>query len=372
MRVAIISPGELFGGVETQIIDLLSAFRNMEDVEAAAILFHDRRLAGELRERGFSPLIVSSRHGHDPRTPRRLRELLREQGAEVLHVHGYKATVTAALGAGGSRVVKTIHGLPEPPPDPYRAFKVRCNHTLDDWATRRLRAVVCYVTADIGKRLAHRHRGLPRHVIHNGIVPLATGVAPPPPELSDRAYHVGIVGRLSRVKGIVHAIRAMTLPEMPPGTVLDIFGEGPEEPVLREHVAAAGLGGRVRFHGFRRQIRSYLAHLDCLLMPSLHEGLPYTLLEAMSLGLPIIASRVGGLAEVIADGRTGLLVAVGDALAIARAVALLAGDPDRAGRLGEAAAEDQRRRFTLQLMARRYRDVYREALGARVARGGNS
>ena len=121
----------------------------------------------------------------------------------------------------------------------------------------------------------------------------------------------------------------------------------------------------MRFHGFQREILDWIAHLDALLMPSLHEGLPYTLLEAMSLGVPAIASRVGGLAEVLRHGETGLLVEVGDAAGLAGALAKLAGDPGYGREMGEAAAREQRERYTLDRMVDDYLAVYAAAAAAR-------
>lgn len=97
-------------------------------------------------------------------------------------------------------------------------------------------------------------------------------------------------------------------------------------------------------------------------MPSLHEGLPYTLLEAMALGTPVIASRVGGLAEIIQDDATGLLVAPGNAGALADAIRKLIADPSFRTRLGDAAQRLQRAKYTLEAMADSYIDVYRGVL----------
>ena len=118
----------------------------------------------------------------------------------------------------------------------------------------------------------------------------------------------------------------------------------------------------MHFLGFRRHIYDYLAHSDALLMPSLHEGLPYTLLEAMALGIPIIASRVGGLEEVLGDGATALLVPTGDCPALARAITRLHADPDLRRRLSENARRLQQAQYSLERMTERYLAVYREAL----------
>jgi glycosyltransferase involved in cell wall biosynthesis len=117
----------------------------------------------------------------------------------------------------------------------------------------------------------------------------------------------------------------------------------------------------VQIQGFRRNVYDYIAHCDVLLMPSLHEGLPYTLLEAMALGIPVIASRVGGLAEVIQDGATGLLITPGNVSVLADAIRRLIADPSLRARLGDEALRLQRAKYSLEAMASSYLNVYREA-----------
>jgi glycosyltransferase involved in cell wall biosynthesis len=220
---------------------------------------------------------------------------------------------------------------------------------------------VCYVTDDIRKAFGRQHAQLAARTIHNGIDPLDRSAYPRPPELTAPGFHVGIVGRVTPVKGIPTAISALANSDAPPAAQLHVVGTGPEEARLRRQAAAAGVAGRVHFHGFRQDIFAWLAHLDALLMPSLHEGLPYTLLEAMSLSRPIVASRVGGLAEVIEDGRTGILVEVGSPEQVSAALRRLADDAELRGRLGAAARQAQAQRLTLDGMGRSYLEVYAQA-----------
>ncbi len=220
--------------------------------------------------------------------------------------------------------------------------------------------MVSYVTEDMARRNEWMHRGLRRCVIHNGIEPLDRSAYGRPTELEPGSIHIGIVGRMTEVKGISFALRALASPDVPSSACLNIIGAGPQEEELRREAATLGLRTRARFLGFRSDARSFMAHLDLLLMPSLHEGLPYSLLEAMSLATPIVASRIGGLAEVIRDGDTGLLVPVRNVSALVAAIVCLVSDPSFARSIGAAAAAVQRKDYTLAAMGGKYWDLYED------------
>jgi glycosyltransferase involved in cell wall biosynthesis len=259
------------------------------------------------------------------------------------------------------RLIKTEHGLIEPGGNPVDWFKMRANGALDCMATRIGTDSICYVTAELEHYYRCLHWGLRRSIIHNGIQPLSKNTFDRPTDLDPRFFHLGIVGRVTRVKGISSAIRAFRSRSVPERVWLNIIGTGPDEDSLRRLSADLGVQHRVRFLGFKPNVHEYLAHLDALLMPSLHEGLPYTLLEAMSLGLPIIASRVGGLAEVLRDGHTACLVPAGDVELLSVAIAELVSSPERAKTMGLNAASEQRSVYTLHTMGEAYWRRYEAA-----------
>jgi glycosyltransferase involved in cell wall biosynthesis len=149
---------------------------------------------------------------------------------------------------------------------------------------------------------------------------------------------------------------------MPPSVHLHVIGTGPLEAGLRQLAQARGVAERVHFQGFRRNVFDYLAHCDALLVPSLHEGLPYTLLEAMALAKPIICSNVGGLAEVLEHDKTALLIPVAQPASIAAALRRLHDDRNTGQRLGAAALRVQQERYSLEAMVDAYIDVYRGVL----------
>jgi glycosyltransferase involved in cell wall biosynthesis len=157
---------------------------------------------------------------------------------------------------------------------------------------------------------------------------------------------VVVLGALTRRKGHAILLRAAATV---PGLRYVFCGDGEEAPALER--AAAGLAGAVRFAGFRRDIPACLAAADIVAVPSLQEGLGVAALEAMAAARPVVASRVGGLAEAVVDGETGLLVPPGEPAALAAALGRLARDLDLRARLGEAGRARVRARYTSARMA---------------------
>jgi glycosyltransferase involved in cell wall biosynthesis len=262
-------------------------------------------------------------------------------------------------------MVKTEHGLPEPMGGgPIRSLRNRLYYFSDRGATRIAHATVCYVTENLRTYYRHAHSGLRTRVIPNGVATMDRSQFPRPPEMCDDWFNLVIVGRLDIVKGHHLAIEAIAAGSIPRDIHLHIVGVGPCEEELRTLAEARGVTNRVHILGFRRNIYDYIAHCNILLMPSLHEGLPYTLLEAMALGIPIIASRVGGLAEVIQDEVTGLLVPSQDALALTQSIRRLYDDPALRSQLGDQARHLQQAKYSLEAMIENYLVVYRELVAS--------
>lgn len=360
--VAICTVGELFGGVERHVLGMSGALQ-ARGISTLLILFHNGELAERSREQGLEPLVLSDRNLSLLATSRQLAGALDRRGIRVVHAHGYKAMVFCAVARRWRRfaLVKTEHGLPEQGAGrTIGALRGRLYHLLDRAATSLSNAAVCYVTAELAAHARGTRAARPGRVIPNGVSAMDRSRLPRPREYDPGQFNLAVVGRLEPVKALHLAIEALSAHGVPQDTQLHIIGTGPSEGELRRRSAEVGVAARVRFLGFRRDAHNFIAHCDALLMPSLHEGLPYTLLEAMALGTPVIASRVGGLAETIQDGVTGLLVAPGNASPLADAIRRLIADPSLRARLADAAQRLQRARYSLEAMADGYLDVYRE------------
>jgi glycosyltransferase involved in cell wall biosynthesis len=362
----ICSAGELFGGVERHILALATGLL-ARDIAVSLVVFHDAELAAQARDAGIDVMVLPAANRVLWSTARRLARMTERLGVRIVHAHGYKATVTCALAQRmrAFALVRTVHGLPERDATrPLATLRGRVYSVLETIATRAAGARSCYVTRDLREHDRRRHAGQPADVIANGVVPMDGRAYARPAALASDAFNLVVVGRLERVKGQALAIDALATSTIPGDVHLYLLGTGPCDDELRQRVALRGVFDRVHLMGFRRDALDYIAHCDAMLLPSLHEGLPYVLLEAMALGTPVIASRVGGLAEVLDDGATGILFPPGDKDALARAIVRLHDDPALARRLADNARRLQRARYSVDAMIDGYIGVYGNALAA--------
>ncbi|MGC8827667.1 MAG: glycosyltransferase, partial [Anaerolineae bacterium] len=144
-----------------------------------------------------------------------------------------------------------------------------------------------------------------------------------------------------------------------------LVGDGPLEESLRRFVQDAGLGRWTAFAGYREDIPRLLAGADIYVLPSLSEGMPRSILEAMAMELPVIASDIRGCRELVVDGETGLLVPPADADALAEALRRLAGDADLQRKMGEAGRRRVQQEFDERLVFQRLEEGYRDILQAK-------
>jgi glycosyltransferase involved in cell wall biosynthesis len=198
------------------------------------------------------------------------------------------------------------------------------------------------------------------------VIPNAVDVASAPrwsPAERERPLIVA-VGRLKAPKDFPTLIRALS-GLRPDSFEAVIVGEGPDRPRLEEEIEALGLSGRVRLAGERRDVPELLAAADVFVLPSASEGLPVSVLEAMAAGLPVIASRVGGVPEQVSDGETGLLVEPGDPNELTAALDRLIADPSLRRRLGAAGRARAEQAFDLDPFRRAHVELYSRELARR-------
>jgi glycosyltransferase involved in cell wall biosynthesis len=353
------------GGAQTYVASLLPALVPRFDVAVAASGSGPLREAVEAAGARFVALRRVRREVnpvHDVAGLVELVQLVRRERPDVLHASSSKAGVLGRAAAALTRVpvrIFTVHGWAF-------AAESRPRSRLYRWADR-LVAPLTSVTICVSER--ERRAGLAAGtcspgrtvVIPNGVdVARARRARPGDPG----PLRVLAVGRLRAPKDFRTLVRAVAALEPDVCRVL-VAGEGPDRPLLAAEIDALGLRGRVVLAGERHDVARLLAYAHVFVLPSRSEGHPVSVLEAMAAGVPVVASRVGGIPEQVADGETGLLVEPGDVDGLAAALRRLAADPALRRRLGEAGRARAEEAFDLPAFRRAHLEVYSRELARR-------
>ncbi|HYB22266.1 MAG TPA: glycosyltransferase [Solirubrobacteraceae bacterium] len=302
---------------------------------------------------------------HDAGAVAALARIVRRVRPQLLHAHSSKAGALARLARPAHPrlpVLYTPHGY---------AFAGHFERRLERIAYREIERalaplasrVICVCEAEA--RLARSVGPATRvRVVHNGVEPAGEGpVDARMAELSKRGPVVCALTLLRPGKGLETLIDAAPrLLAAHPRAQLAIWGEGPDLKALRARAAAQGIADAVHFLGPTTQPLAVLRGAAIFVHPSWAESFPYAILEAMSVGAPIVASDVGGIPEALTAGESGLLVPAGEVDGLAGALLQLLDDPARAQRLGACARSRLEREFTRASMVAGVLGVYDEAL----------
>lgn len=312
------------------------------------------RFVALLLDAGAGVRIVPMRRDISPRLGLALARTLRGRRHDVVHTHLVHADWHGGLvGLLGHRaaLVCTKHNH-----DPFRTR--RAFAVLERAWVRRAQATIA-ISESLAEFVARWTESRPI-VVHYGLVP---GPAPPPVPRGRAGLRLLAAGRLERQKGFDVLIDAVARARAGGADVqVDICGEGSQRAALRACIEGRGVGDRVRLLGQRDDVPELMLAADALVHPARWEGFGLVLLEAMRAGLPVLATRVGAIPEVVADERSGLLVEPDDPAALAAAMARLASDRGRLARLGAAGRQRLAERFAPERTAERTRAVYEQAL----------
>lgn len=367
MKVAHLVPTLHPGGLETGLVDLAGAApqAGLELMVVALSSTSDTTQVSALRRLGV-PVAELGLAPWDPRAAGRVARALRARGAQLVHTHLPQADVAGAAAAIRMRVpaVSTLHRIENEPAD--RLDRLR--RTARILARQRFMARTIAISAT--QREWYRGLGGPA----GDIVVLTDGVLDPGPTSSAERARVRGLLHVSDGEALVlsaapmrrdagHELLLDAMEQLPISAPVSVAlaGDGPLRPWLESRVAATeALRDRVRFVPRGQDPAALLGSSDVVLHTSASGALPTTLLRAMAAGVPVVATRVGGVPEIIASG-TGVLVPLQPG-PIADAVGALAGDPARRVRMGIAARQRFLAEFEAVGWARRLRTLYDEVL----------
>jgi glycosyltransferase involved in cell wall biosynthesis len=346
---------------QTRFESLFCASRYWEGARSESVQDAERRMD----EAGVRYLGLGRRSGTDLYRWLSLRGILRRERVDVLHAHMFGSNV-------GGTVIGRLARVPVIVAHEHTwSFEGRpLRRFVDREVIGRGSTVFVAVSRDDQRKMIEIEGVNPEKILHvpNGIA------APPPPSGADVRSELGIppgvplIGTVSVLrpqKALDVFVRATAelLREDPDLRVL-LAGDGPLKGELTELVHSLGVQDRLLMPGYRSDASDVIAALDVAISSSAFEGSPLAVMEYMESARPIVATRVGGVPDLIEDGVHGLLVDPGDDTALAAAIRRMLADPEAARRMGEAAQERRRHEFTVELMVRRF-----EALYERLAQG---
>ncbi|MBF0296166.1 MAG: TIGR03088 family PEP-CTERM/XrtA system glycosyltransferase [Magnetococcales bacterium] len=344
------------GGLENVVAQLIDHLPNDRFDHAIISLTEVTDFKHRIRHPRVTFHALHKKPGKDPAVWFRLWRLLRRLQPDLVHTCNLAAmeAVLPARLAGVGRVIHAEHGR-----DSYDPCGTNRKYLL----LRRLLAPFVDgfvpVSAELQAWLTDRV-GVPPgkvHLIMNGV----TLPEPIPRQPSAKGETIiGTVGRMWSIKdhpNLVHAF--FRLCQLAPERKLRlmIVGDGPERPAVQGLIDRLGLAGRVHITGWRADAREQMTHFDLFVLSSLAEGTPLTILEAMAAGLPVVATRVGGVPDLVVAGQTGALAPPGDSDALARAM-LPYLDPQLAACHGAAGRARVAERFSLTAMVAAYRLLF--------------
>lgn len=360
-----------FAGAEKVLFELASVQARQGDLTVKLIAFLDpeqesNEIGKRIGELGLEVIYFKCGKGVGPRSLLRYAALLRDHGIGLVHSHGYKPTifhvVSRALGLQRLPVVTTAHGYQRVS----AGWKARLYNRLDMFAFSRVDRVVA-VSAETERFIKEHNPSARLRVITNGIQAQIPPEGRHPLRAALPARHrknkiIGTIGRLIPLKNqrlLIDAFADLKRSD----ACLAIVGEGPLREELIEHWRKALPDLEPAVFPFQHDVLEWMEDFDVFVLPSQTEGLPMVILEAGLLAKPVVASRVGGLPDLIRHGGNGFLFDSGDKAALASLLARLL-DGDEGPRLGEALRGDVLRDFDMKTTHRRYLDAYSEVLHA--------
>jgi glycosyltransferase involved in cell wall biosynthesis len=353
-------PDNLYGG-DVVVLNLAKNL-NQDEFKPYILSFKESRLQGEplvlkrAREMGIEALPIVSMGKFDLGITSRLNDFINKNDIDIIHSHGYKADFFVGwLKKTKLKRIATLHGW-----WPGSSLKLKLYNLLDIWSLAKFDKIVAVNDKIKQDRSGINLKGEKIAVINNGIdleeINKAGSVS-----LSNNKNEIVVVmaGRLSKEKGHKYLFEAMSKMD---SIKAIIVGKGPFESSLKSYVENNNLTDKVEFIGFRENVLDYIKSADIFILPSISEGLPLSLLEAMALKKVVIASAIGGIPSVIKDKHNGILIRPGNYQDIIRAIDYIRDNKVQAEVIAANARKTIEDNYSITKMVNDYQELYKGIL----------
>jgi glycosyltransferase involved in cell wall biosynthesis len=363
IKVLQLTVGLGWGGAEKLMADIALGLSSERYDCHVVSLKGDGPVGDVLRQAGVR--VVSLGGGSPWRVFHRWREHVSRESPDIVHSHLLKANLLGVLLPGSHRVLWHIHNTSEQM-GPFWRF-------LEGRLMGRASGVIA-VSDAVGRDISRRFPPMSERVrvIPNGIDPSRFSTLLPPERceekkrwgLASEGPVLGYVGRLEeKTKKLTHLIESFAhLKKSNPTAILLIVGDGPDRKMMEAFIIRKGLSDAVLFVGAQKNVENFYPLMDVYVQPSISEGFGLSLIEAMASSLPIVATKTGGIPEIVVDGETGILVSPGNSLVLARAIEDLLSDRNLAWRMGNAGRKRVEKLFGFQGVLGKIEALYQSVL----------
>jgi glycosyltransferase involved in cell wall biosynthesis len=358
----VLASGDLWAGAEVMVYQLVCGLAAATEVKLCVVLLNNERLAEELEKQGIEVYVFDELKHSFLSIVRAVSRLVTVFSPDIIHSHRYKENILALLTrrvTSKFRLVSTQHGMPELGGKDQDLFaRLRAGlffRLLSHFFDRTV-----LVSEEMRQSLAGSYGFTSKKlkVIHNGIdLPEKIN------DHSNKRMTIGSAGRFTPVKDFSLLVDIAKLVIARKDMVdFVLAGDGPERFMLEKKVMETGLQDRFKFLGHQDDMDSFYKKIDIYLNTSVHEGIPMSVLEAMSHGLPVVVPNVGGFPEIVTEGVNGYLIDYRNPSVFADRCIELLSDLKKRQRMAAAARQRVIDHFSREAMAAQYYQLYRELL----------
>ncbi|MCM8826813.1 MAG: glycosyltransferase [Candidatus Omnitrophica bacterium] len=352
------------GGAESVVINLVKGLDKGRFNPFVCCLNDKGIFAEELEREEIKVIALNKKPGLDFSIIPKMIRLINTHNIDIVHTHLWGANCWGRVAAVLGRVkiiIATEHSVD--------VWKPKHYFLIDRFLSRFTHKIV--VVSEAVKDF-YKSKGIAEEkleVIYNGINEENFRISGEIREkirkelgVNDNTKVLGIIGRLVEPKGHKFLFNAMGMLDGKYNLKVVVVGEGVEKETLKEMVRSLGLEDKVIFTGFRNDVNNILQSIDILVIPSLREGLPLVMLEAMASGVPVISSKVGGIPEVIINGKNGILIEPANVRELAEAISVLVSNNELYQYLSHQAKQSIKAKFTLDRMIKDIEELYLKLL----------
>jgi len=365
ISVCHITSGDIWAGSEVMIYNLLSLLVTYEGLQLSVILLNEGKLTRKIRDLGIDMFVVNESSCTLPKLIWRVRKIMRDYPADIIHSHGYQSGILAFLSSrftNNPKHIRTIHNSMIKRKGQKWSIKDYIINFIDIVLLKCFYKIIVTVSYEIQKSFTKKNNIRKKKVItiHNG-VDVAGKI-----EISNNddkikisnKFNIGSAGRIVPIKNYSFMIEIAARMKAIKGIFFLLAGDGKGKELLKSKVKEMQIEDIFLFKGHVEDMSDYYEKLHVYLNTSLHEGIPMSILEAMSHGLPVIAPDVGGIGEIIENGVTGFLLKEYNSENYADKILELYKNKELLDQMSQASIEKINNHFSIFVTAEKYYKIY--------------